>query len=353
MEKLNKIFYWLLIFVPISLFCGIFTDSTTLTFVTSVIAIIPLAAIIGFATREIAIQTNPTWGGLINATFGNIIELIIAVLALSKGLVTVVQASLIGSIIGNILLLIGLSIFVGGIRFKEQKFNTISAGISSTMLIIAVAGLAIPTIYSVTTHATADQIHVLSDAVAIVLAVIYIAGLLFALFTHKHLFDASDEIKALRKKSKLNIKKAVLILLIGIVFVALESEFLVKTVEHAAQSIGLTETFIGIIIIAIITNIAEKSTAIHFAIQNNLDISLEIGLSSAIQIALFVVPVLVFISTIFGYGFSLVFSVFEVAAVIFAVMIVNYLSSDGRCNWLEGAQLLSLYLIIAIVFFFI
>ena len=352
-QRITKFFYWMLIFIPVSLYFGYFTNNYTITFITAIFAIIPLAAIIGYVTREIVLQSNPTVGGLLNATFGNAIELIIAIIALSHGLIDIVQASLVGSIISNILLLIGLSIFFGGLKYKEQKFNQYTVGVSSTMLIIAVAGLAIPTFYSLTVHTTPHQIQVLSDALAVVLAVIYLAGLFFSLFTHKHLFDMADDIKMPSEKAKLSKRDSALILLGTTIVVALISELLVNSVEHAAVTIGLTQTFIGVVIIAIITNIAEKSTAVHFALQDKLDISLEIGLSSAIQIALFVVPILVFISAIFHYGFSLVFSAFEIVTVLFAVMIVNYLSSDGKCNWLEGAQLMALYLIIAIVYYFI
>ncbi len=350
---LNKVFYWMLAFVPISLYFGYFTHNDTLTFITAIIAIIPLAAIIGFVTKDIVLQTSPTIGGLLNATFGNAIELIIAILALSRGLVEIVQASIIGSILGNLLLLIGLSIFFGGLKYKEQRFNKMSVGVSSTMLILAVAGLAIPTFYSLTVKSSPQQIMILSDAIAIVLALIYIAGLFFSLFTHKHLFDASDEIVASKDKPLITKRTAIIILLVTVAMVALVSEMLVRTVEHASTTIGLTQTFIGIVIVAIIANIAEKGAAIHFAVENKLDISLEIGLSSAIQIALFVVPVLVLISSIFDYGFSMIFTAFEMLTVLFAVMIINYLSADGRCNWLEGAQLIALYLIMAIVYFFI
>jgi len=352
-EGLNKIFYWMLAFVPISLYCGYFTHNDTFTFITAILAIIPLAAILGFATKDIVLRSSPTIGGLINATFGNAIELIIAILALSKGLVEIVRASIIGSIIGNLLLLIGLSLFFGGLKYKEQRFNQMSAGVSSTMLIIAVAALAIPTFFSLTSNTTPHQVQVLSDVLACVMATIYLAGLFFALYTHKQMFDASDEIKSSLDKPLLSKKKAIMILLATVIVVAFVSEALVKSVEHAAVSIGMTQTFIGIVVIAIITNIAEKLAAVHFARENKLDISIEIGSSSAIQIALFVVPILVVISSIFHYGFSLVFTAFEVITMLFAVMIINYLSADGKCNWLEGAQLISLYLIIAIVYYFI
>jgi Ca2+:H+ antiporter len=220
------------------------------------------------------------------------------------------------------------------------------------MLIIVVAGLSIPSVYAFVKPG-GSHLFVLSDAVAVVMALIYVAGLVFSLLTHKDLFDASDEMKATHEKPILSKKQGALILLISIILVAFESEFLVQTIEGAAVTIGITQTFIGLVLIAIITNIAEKSTAVHFALEDKLDVSIEIGLSSAIQIALFVVPILMLISEVFNFGFSLVFTPFEIVAVLLAVMIINYLSADGRCNWLEGAQLLSIYLIIAIFFFFV
>ncbi len=349
----EKLFYSLLVFIPISIYLGFFTDNSTLTFITATLSIIPLAQLIGYATKEITLQTTPATAGFLNATFGNAVELIIAILALRRGLLQTVQASLIGSIIGNLLLLIGLSVFFGGLKFKEQKFNKVAVGISSTMLIIAVVGLAIPTLFSLAVRADPLQEAIISDAVAAVLAIIYFAGLLFAFFTHKHYYDASDEMREHHERPTITIKTASIILLFATLFVAFQSELMVRDIEHAASSIGFTQTFVGVVIIAILANIAEKMNAIHFARENKLDVALEIGLSSAIQIALFVVPILVFVSRIFNFQFSLVFSLFEIVAMFFAVMIVNYLSADGRCNWLEGAQLISVYLIIAIAFFFV
>jgi Ca2+:H+ antiporter len=355
--RIGKIFYMLLVFIPISIFCALVIKNDTLTFLTCIIAIVPLARIMGYTTKEISLQTNPTISGLLSATFGNAIELIIAVLALREGLIQVVQASLIGSIIGNILLLVGLSLFTGGLRYKNQRFNNETIAVSSTMLIIVVAGLAIPTVYDyltphpLTPHATHTVL--LSGAVAVVLTMIYLAGLFFSLRTHRDLFDASDEMKATHERASMSKRLAAFILLLAVIVVAIVSEFLVGAIEKAATTIGITQTFIGIVIIAIITNIAEKSTAVHFALENKLDVSIEIGLSSAIQIALFVVPILMLVSSVFNFGFTLVFTPFEILAVMLAVLIVNYLSADGRCNWLEGAQLISVYSIIAIAFFFV
>jgi Ca2+:H+ antiporter len=351
-QTMSRFFLAMLIFIPISFFFALFTQDKLLIFATSSIALIPISRIMGFSTNQIVLQSNPAMGGLVNATFGNIMELIIAIFALSHGLLRVVQASIIGSIIGNILLLIGISVLFGGLKFKEQKFNTNSAGVSSTMLIIAVVGLAIPTVYSFMNPGS-PHLQTISNAVVMVLAGTYLAGIVFAFFTHKYLFDSSDELKATKEKPAMGKGMAMIILTIATVVVTFESEFLVNQLEFIATNLGLTQTFIGVIIIAILTNIAEKANAVHFARENKIDLSLEIGLSSATQIALFVVPVLVIVSNFMNSGFSLVFSMFEVVSMFFAVMIINYLSSDGRCNWLEGIQLISVYLIIAIAFFFV
>jgi Ca2+:H+ antiporter len=350
--RIGKTFYLLLVFIPISIVLYLLTDEDSIIFITSVLAIVPLARIMGYTTKEISLQTNPTISGLFSATFGNAIEMIIAILALNAGLIQVVQASIIGSIIGNILLLVGLSIFTGGLRYKNQRFNNQTIAVSSTMLIIVIAGLAVPSAYDILTPKD-PQIPLLSSAVAVVMAIIYVAGLVFSLRTHKDLFDASDEIKTTLERPTMSRRLAALILFLTIVVVTFESEILVGTIEHGAVAIGLSQTFIGLVVIAIITNIAEISTAVHFSVKNKLDVSIEIGLSSAIQIALFVIPILMLVSQIFDFGFTLVFAPFEILAVMLAVLIVNYISGDGRCNWLEGAQLISVYTIIAIAFFFV
>lgn len=342
-------FDMLFVFIPVSILFALIKQPSLL-FISSILSILPIARLIGRATEDLASQTSPAKGALLLATFGNFIELIIAILALNIGLVSVVKASITGSIIANLLLLIGLSMFFGGIKHKEQKFNRDSASVSSTMLIIAIAGLAIPTIYSLTTPG--KEINSISNLVAIVLAMIYILGLAFTLFTHKHLFTLSKKYIA-EEKAKWSKRFAVMVLLFATMLATIESEFLVSTVEAASISFGISEVFIGLVLVAIITNIAEKISAVGYAIKNRVDLSIEIGTSSAIQIALFVVPILIFAGSLLGRPFTLVFTIFELIAVLFAVIITNYLSGDGRCNWLEGAQLISIYAIIVIVFFFL
>jgi Ca2+:H+ antiporter len=350
--RINRYILSLVIFIPLCVVLALFHANTTFVFLTAIVALIPIAAILGYTTKQVALQTNPTIGGLLSATFGNIIELFIAVLALREGLVRLVQASLIGSIIGNVLLLIGLSIFFGGLKYKHQRFNSRTAGVSSTMLIIAVVGLTIPSLYAFVTQQTV-HIDLLSDIVSIVLALTYVAGLFFSMFTHRDMFDAADEIRATRERPTMTKREAAFALFGATVLAALMSELLVQSIHGPIATFGMSETFIGLVVIAIVTNIAEKSMAISFAMENKLNLAMEIGMSSAIQIALFVVPILVAISQIFHFGFTLVFSLFELVAVMLTVMIINDLAADGRCNWLEGVQLISVYCIIAAAFVFV
>jgi Ca2+:H+ antiporter len=285
-----------------------------------------------------------------NATFGNAVEFFVAVFALRDGLVEMVKASITGSIIINVLLLIGLSMLTGGLKYKEQKFNKESAGLSSTMLIIAVAGLALPSLYSMVVRQPAKS---MSIAVSIILGIIYLLSLLYTLGTHRHLFvverQALDE-----KVGRWSTNTAVTVLLISTFVVSFESGFLVKTIKPLVSQTGLTETFMGLVFVALLTNIPEHASAMTFARRNNMTLSLEIGMSSALQIALFVVPILVLVSsTMAGGTLDLVFGPFEIAAVLITAMIANYIGSDGVCHWVEGAQLISVYLLIAVAFYFL
>jgi len=348
--NIDRILFCFLIFIPISLFSSLMGGGDSTLFVLAILSILPLAHFIGKATESISLLTTPTAGGFVNATFGNIIELIIALFAINAGLVDIVRASIIGSIISNLLLLIGLSMLFGGLKYKEQMFNTQAAGVSSTMLIIAVVGLAIPTIYTYMHENVIIQ--PLSDIVSLLLAVIYVLGLLFAFSTHKHLFDPVEEFHRHHIQIPYSFRKAFVVLFFSLLAVVFESEFLVSSIEKASSELGLRQLFIGVVIIPVVTNIAEKIAAITMALRNHIDLSIEIGTSSAIQIALFVTPLLVLFSHFLNTSFTLIFPLFKIITMLFAVMIVNYLSSDGRCNWLEGAQLLVVYFIIAVTFYF-
>ena len=353
---------WLLLTVPVAFFVHFLPAwrNETLLFFISGIALIPLAAWLGRATEHLSERAGPGIGGLLNATLGNAPELILSLVALSKGLIVVVKASITGSIIGNILLVLGTAILAGGTRFPHQRFNQTGTRIAATSLSLAVIGLIIPTIF----HAATDRqpgdwssraTQNLSLAVAVVLFVTYILWLVFSLITHRDLFMGTDHGDAAlnrAKKSPWPVTKAVLVLAIAAIFIAVMSDFLSGSVESTCKSLGLTEVFAGVIIVAIIGN-ASEFTAVLAAFKNQMDLSLSIAVGSSLQIALFITPVLIFASYLFGLRMTLEFSLPEVAALSLAVGIVVLISGDGECNWFEGAQLLAVYLIIAVLFFFL
>ncbi len=363
---------WLLVFVPIAIalrFVPAF-DNPTALFICACLAIIPLAGWMGKATEHLAEHLGQGIGGLLNATFGNAAELIIALFALSKGLEGVVKASITGSIIGNLLLVLGLSLFAGGAKFKTQKFDRTAASTSATALTLAALALLIPTIF----HLIAAQVPVanggwtpqkeqnLSLAIAIVLFLTYIGTLYFSLVTHKDLFvgeamqGAAQEVGHEEEESgdHWTKGKSITVLLVATAFVALISEFLVGAVEAARGALGFTEVFVGVIVVAIIGNAAEHSSAILMAMRNKMDLSLGIALGSSLQIALFVAPILLFASYFLApHPMNLEFTIPEVVAVFGSILIVQQISSDGESNWVEGLQLLSVYTILGILFFYL
>ncbi len=359
---------WLLVFVPVAFalrYVPAWSNGTAL-FIVSALAIIPIAGWMGHATEQLAHRMGEGVGGLLNASFGNAAELIIALMALRAGHIEVVKASITGSIIGNLLLVLGASIFAGGIRFKQQKFNKTAARSSCTALILAAAALVIPTIFH---HAAAQTPggwtplaeQRLSLAIAIVLIATYGAILIFSLVTHKQLFvggeadiaDTNAQAAEEHAEKPWSVGKAVGVLLVATLAVAWVSEFLVGAVEAAQHSLGVTEVFVGVIIVAIVGNAAEHSTAITMALKNKMDLALGIAVGSSLQIALFVAPVLVFASYLFPHQLNLEFTLPEIAAVVIAAFVTDQIAGDGESNWLEGVQLLALYVIIGVLFYFL
>ena len=338
----------LLLAIPVSFFLQLSDYSPVLLFITAGLSIIPLAGYMGKATEEIAIYVGPRVGGLLNATFGNAAELIITIFALKAGLYEVVKASITGSIIGNLLLVLGLSMLVGGFKYKTQKFNRAAAGMHTSMLLMAVTGLIIPAVF-LQTH-TNPAAEPLSLGVAGILMLVYILSLVFSLHTHKDVFRPSQEHSETPSWSKL---KALLILLGATVFVVFESEFLVAGIDPVVKTLGVSELFIGVIVIPIIGNAAEHSTSVIMSLKNKMEISLEIAIGSSTQIALFVAPLLVFLGYFMGRPLDLIFTSYELVVIIMATVITAIISMDGRSNWLEGAQLLSAYAIMAIGFLFV
>lgn len=346
----------MLLFVPISIVMYFMKAPPIWMFVVSCLAIMPLAGLMGTATEELAKYQGASIGGLLNATFGNATELIICIVALQKNELAIVKASLIGSIIGNILLVLGLSILLGGIKHKVQKFNITVAQSHATMLAMAAVALLIPALFvrsvpGLKETAANPQILELSIGVAIVMIVLYIGSLVFSLYTHERLFKAAEDCP--EDPPSWSQRNAILVLIAATIAIAFESELLVGGIEPVVTSWHLSKLFVGIIIVPIIGNAAEHSTAVLMAMRNKMDISLNIAVSSCTQIAMFVVPVCIFISLIVGHPLTVLFSNFELIAVSAAVFIAILISWDGQSQWLEGAQLLATYVIVALAFYFI
>jgi Ca2+:H+ antiporter len=349
--KLKPSLDWLLVLVPVSLISEYFVHNEMLTFLTAAGAILPLAGLIGRSTEQLALHAGPRLGGLLNATFGNVAELIIAFFLILEDEIEIVKASLTGSILGNLLLVLGLSFLFGGLRHQEQTFNAQAAGVHASSLTLAVIGLLMPALFVSTTATGGEflQREVVSVTVAIVLMALYVGALLFTLKTHEHLFRTPSA----EEHPDWTRRKAVGMLVLSTGLVALESEVLVGALGPALEDLGLSKFFVGLIVIPIIGNAAEHASAVTFAMRNHVDVTLEIAIGSSTQIALFVAPLLVLISLLVGHPMDFVFSTFEIAAVGMATLIVSLLANDGKSNWLEGLQLTGAYVIMAISFFFV
>ncbi len=351
----KHILNWLLLCVPAAVVLELTHASPLAIFIVSAIAIIPVAGWMGRATEHLAEKLGPGVGGLLNATFGNAAELIIALMALHKGLFHIVKASITGSIIGNILLVLGASALAGGLKFSTQKFNKTAASLGTTLLLLSTIGLVMPATFHYVAGAEGAAVeHDLSLEICIVLFIVYILSLIFTLKTHTHLYtgelaEVEEEAIGTHGWSK---RKSVGVLFAATAVVAVLSEFLVGAVESATHQLGLTPVFVGVILVAIIGNAAEHSTAILTAMKNKMDLSMNIAIGSSIQIALFVAPVLVFASHIFGRPMDLIFSPMEVIAVAVSVGIVALIAQDGESNWMEGVLLLAVYTILGMTFFF-
>jgi len=326
--------------------------SPILVFVAACLGVLPLAGFMGEATEQIASRSGPTLGGLLNATFGNAAELIIAIVALQAGLVDLVKASITGSILGNLLLILGLSIVAGGLKQSELKFNRTNAGMSAGMLMLAIVSLVLPALFKYAhpePSARMAGLH-LAEGVAVVLLITYGASLLFTLKTHKRLIGGEPHPL---EGEPWSIGRAVLVLAIATVGVAIMSEILVHATEAVTASLGLSQIFLGLIIIPLIGNAAEHATAVLVARKGQMDLALQIALGSSTQIALLVAPLLVFISLFFGHPMNLVFQPFEVAILFLATLVSTIVTLDGESHWFEGVQLLAVYAMIAVAAFFI
>jgi Ca2+:H+ antiporter len=361
MSVKNTVFIALLLLIPVSIAAHFLEWGSLVVFVTAGLAILPLAAWMGTATEEIAVVVGPTLGGLLNATFGNATELIIALVALNAGLIDVVKASITGSIIGNLLLVMGLAMLLGGLRYKEQEFQPIVARVNASSMNLAVIAMLLPTAVNITSSGiTSNTLQDLSVAVAIVLIGVYALTLLFSMKTHTYLYDAgvagseAEELASasLGESKKPNLWLWVVVLLGATIAVAIESELLVDSLEEATSKLGLTALFTGVILLPIIGNAAEHATAVTVAMKDKMDLSVSVAVGSSLQIALFVAPVLVIAGRFMGKPMDLDFNPFELVAVAVAVLITNSISSDGRSNWLEGTLLLAAYAVLGLAFYF-
>jgi Ca2+:H+ antiporter len=355
--------YLLVPFIPIAIVLELAGAGAVLIFAAAAAGVIPTAALMGRSTEELSHRAGPGIGGFLNVTFGNAPELIIAFFALREGLQEVVKASLIGSILGNILLVMGAAMLVGGLKRERQTFNPTAASVQSSMLLLAAVALVMPTIFQLVAGGGLPQIgegrvdfgsdlEQMSFIVAIILLASYAGGLMFSLRSHRSLFNPAAESEE-HMDEPWTIKKSVLTLAAAGVAVGVMSEILVGSISEASHTIGLSEFFVGLIVVAIVGNAAEHWVAIFFAMRDKMDLAVNIAIGSSAQIALFAAPVLVLISFFVGPNpMALVFNGFELGAVFLAILIANHVTQDGESTWYEGMQLLSVYAVLGVVFFY-
>jgi len=348
-----RFLYPLLVLIPVTILLeATGTGGHTAVFVAAALALVPLAAVLGRATEEIAIYTGPKIGALLNATLGNAAELIITIVALREGLVEVVKASIAGSIVGNILVVLGASLFLGGLRHGTQRFDAKAAGTNATMMTLAVLALVIPAVFALGSpeHRPSDRdIARLSDGLAVVLIVVYGLYLLFSL---RETAPGETE-QGHHGPATMRLSVAAGLLLGSTLAIVLMSELLVGALEPTAEQWGLTELFVGVMLVPLVGNIAEHLVAVQVALNDKMDLSLGIAIGSGLQVALFVAPVLVLVGLVVGQPMTLVFNSFELIALVAAALIAVLISVDGESNWLEGAELLALYAMLGIAFFFV
>jgi Ca2+:H+ antiporter len=347
--KLKPRLNWLLALIPVAIFLEFTHGAAVAIFAVSALAILPLAGLIGHATEDLAARSGPQVGGLLNATFGNVTEMIIAFFLILQGEIEVVKASITGSIIGNVLVVLGLSFLLGGWKREQQQFNRASAGLHSSSLVIAVVALLMPALFHLSPEANNFREEAVSIGVAAILMTVYLLSLFFSFKTHRNLFRSTFD----HGEPKWSVGKGVGMLAGATILVALMSEFLVGALEETVEEVGLSKLFVGLIIVPIVGNAAEHSSAILLAMKDKMDVSIEIAIGSSTQIALFIAPLLVFVSLAVGHPMDFIFSGIEIAAVGFSSAILGFIALDGRSTWFEGAQLVAAYLIMAVSFFFL
>ncbi len=355
--------YLLVPFIPLAIVLEFTHASATIIFLTAAAGVVPTAAVMGRATEELAHRSGPGIGGLLNVTFGNAPELIIAFFALEKGLQEVVKASLVGSILGNILLVMGAAMLAGGLKRNVQTFNPTAVSVQTSMLLLAAVALVMPTLFVMVAGDGlprvgedivdfGSDVEEMSAIVAVILLISYAGGLLFSLRSHRALFNPTSEAEE-HVGTPWTVRRAVLTLAAAGVAVGIMSEILVGSISEASDAIGISEFFVGLIVVAIVGNAAEHWVAIYFAMKNKMDLAVNICVGSAAQIALFAAPVLVLLSFVVGPSpMSLVFNGFELGAVLLATLIAIHVTRDGESTWYEGFQLLSVYAVLGVVFYY-
>ncbi len=343
--------YYTLVFVPLAIVAELLHASPVLIFAMASLGVIPLASLIGEATEELAAHTGPRLGGLLNATLGNAAELIITVFAIRAGLLELVKASITGSILGNLLLVMGLSILLGGLKNGTQSFDRSRAGLNGTMLILAVIAIIVPSLFGHAIESDHSALDGLTISVAVVMILVYVLSIVYSFTTGRA--EPVSHAPAQVHETRWSVRTSLSVLLASTLGIAVLSEVLVGSVEHVTESLGWSEFFVGIIIVPIVGNVAEHLVAVQVAIKNQMELSLSIALDSSLQIALFVAPLLIFISRLMGNPMDLIFNQFELVALTAASFIATLVALDGESNWLEGVQLLVVYVILAIAFFYL
>ena len=348
-----RIIHFLLIFLPVAILAEILHWPPLVIFAASALAVVPLAGLLGEATEVLAEKIGPRLGGLLNATLGNAAELIITIIAIRAGQLELVKASLIGSVLGNILLVLGFSILLGGLKHGIQRFDRANAGMDATMLILAVIAISVPSIFNTAIEPDKLKVEELSVSTAVVMLGVYVLSIIYMLRSKTPETDAGPTIQPSHTAPHWSPRIALAVLAASVVGIAIMSEFLVGSIEPVTETLGLSAFFVGIIIIPLIGNVAEHLVAVQVALKNQMDLSLSIATGSSLQIALFVAPVLVFVSLFMGNPLTLEFNNFELIALTASAAIAAFISVDGKSNWLEGAMLLAVYLILGLAFFFL
>ncbi|MBW4437385.1 MAG: calcium/proton exchanger [Pleurocapsa minor GSE-CHR-MK-17-07R] len=355
--RLSNRLYYLVIVAAVAVIADLLGADPIIVFVLSAIGLIPLAKLIGDATEELALYTGPKLGGLLNATLGNAAELIIAFFSIQAGLLDLVRASITGSIIGNLLLVMGASLLLGGLKNGTQRFDRRTAGLNATLLVLAVIALAIPSIFDAGIASAPAAELLFNEGVAVVLIVLYILSVVYSFRSgkpdpHAPIAESSGPEEE-HHKPKWTVRFTVIVLVLATLGTALVSETLVGAVEPVTEQLGLTEFFLGIIIIPLVGNIAEHLVAVQVAIKNKMELSMAVSLGSSLQIALLVAPLLVFLALLFNQRLLLVFNTYELVVLLGTAIIAAFIAQDGESNWLEGAMLIAVYVIIALAFLFL